>query len=139
MNKVVLIGRLTRDVELKYAGEKGTAVATLTLAINRRKQKDKDQEADFIPVVLWGTLAENTSKFKHKGDQLAIVGRISTRTYLADDGTKKYVTEVVAEEADFLGKNAGSSSASGTTAPPPSNNQMDDFKPMEDDDDDLPF
>lgn len=103
MNKVVLIGRLTKDPELKYTPGSGTAVTTLTLAVDRRYQKDSQQkEADFIPVVVWGKSAESTAQYMNKGKLMAISGRIQTRSYEAKDGGKRYVTEVVADEVQFL-------------------------------------
>lgn len=103
MNKVVLIGRLTKDPELKYTPGSGTAVTTLTLAVDRRYQKDSQQkEADFIPVVVWGKSAESTAQYMNKGKLMAVSGRIQTRSYEAKDGGKRYVTEVVADEVQFL-------------------------------------
>lgn len=108
MNKVVLIGRLTKDPELKFTPGTGTAVATFTLAVDRRFKKEGQQSADFIPVVVWGKVAENTSNYMKKGSQLSVAGRIETRSYEAKDGGKRYVTEVVAEEVKFLeSKNNG--------------------------------
>ncbi len=108
MNKVVLIGRLTKDPELKFTPGNGTAVATVTLAVDRRlPNKDGQREADFIPVVIWGKQAENTANFMSKGRLLGVSGRIQVRSYDAKDGTKRYVTEVVAEEVQFLDKGNG--------------------------------
>ena len=97
MNKVILIGRLTKDPELKYTPGNGTAVTTLTLAVDNYNSKSGEKSADFIPVVIWGKQAENTAQYMSKGSQIAISGRISTRSYDAKDGTKRYVTEVVAD------------------------------------------
>jgi len=102
MNKVVLIGRLTKDPELKFTPGTGTAVTTFTLAVNRRFKKEGQAEADFIPVVVWGKQAESTANYMSKGKQLSVAGRIETRSYDAKDGTKRYVTEVVADEVHFL-------------------------------------
>lgn len=113
MNKVVLIGRLTKDPELKYTPGTGTAVTTITLAVENYNSKTQEKTADFIPVVLWGKQAENTAQYTLKGSQLAISGRISVRTYDAKDGTKRYVTEVVADMfngVQFLSKNNNSNS-----------------------------
>ncbi len=102
INKVFLIGRLTRDPEVKYF-QGGTAVASFTLAVDRNfKSKDGDKEADFIPVVAWRKTAELCEKYVFKGNMLAVVGRIQTRSYDAQDGSKRYVTEVVADEIQFL-------------------------------------
>ena len=102
MNKVTLIGRLTKDPELKYTPGAGTAVTTLTLAVDRAYSKDGKKEADFIPVVIWGKQAESTAQYVSKGKLLGVAGRIQTRSYDAKDGTKRYVTEVIAEEVQFL-------------------------------------
>lgn len=102
MNKVTLIGRLTKDPELRYTPGAGTAVTTITLAIDRRFSKDGQKEADFIPVVIWGKQAESTAQYITKGKLIGIAGRIQTRSYDAKDGTKRYVTEVVAEEVQFI-------------------------------------
>ena len=113
MNKVVLIGRLTKDPELKYTPGTGTAVTTITLAVENYNSKTQEKTADFIPVVLWGKQAENTAQYTLKGSQVAISGRISVRTYDAKDGTKRYITEVVADMfngVQFLSKNNNSNS-----------------------------
>jgi single stranded DNA-binding protein (ssb) len=114
LNKVVLIGRLTKDPELKFTPGTGTAVATFTIAVDRRFSKDGQKEADFVPIVVWGKQAESTANYTGKGKLIGISGRIQTRSYDAKDGTKRYVTEVIAEEVQFLewgngNKAAGSS------------------------------
>lgn len=103
MNKVTLVGRLTKDPELKFTPGAGTAVTTFTLAVNRKFKKEGQPEADFIPVVVWGKMAENVAQYMSKGRQIGICGRIETRNYDAKDGTKRYVTEVIAEDVEFLG------------------------------------
>ena len=115
MNKVILIGRLTKDPELKYTPGNGTAVTTLTLAVDNYNSKSGEKTADFIPVVIWGKQAENTAQYMSKGSQIAISGRISVRTYDAKDGTKRYVTEVVADTfngVSFLSKGNGAGNGS---------------------------
>lgn len=102
MNKVILIGRLTKDPELKFTPGNGTAVTTLTLAIDRKFSKDGQKEADFIPVVIWGKQAESTANYMSKGKLIGVSGRIQVRNYVAKDGTKRYVTEVIADEVQFL-------------------------------------
>ena len=102
MNKTTLIGRPTKDPELKFTPGTGTAVTTFTLAVDRRFSKDKEKETDFIPIVVWGKQAEATANHSAKGKLIGIAGRIQTRSYDAKDGTKRYVTEVVAEEVQFL-------------------------------------
>ena len=123
MNKVILIGRLTKDPELKYTPGTGTAVTTLTLAVDNYNSKSGEKTADFIPVVIWGKQAENTAQYMSKGSQIAISGRISVRSYDAKDGTKRYVTEVVADNVEFLGSknssnNSNSISSGNTKAEP---------------------
>ncbi len=108
LNRVILIGRLTRDPELKYTPN-GTAVAHFSLAINRKFNKD---ETDFIDIVVWKGLAENCANYLGKGRLAAVEGRIQVRTYEAQDGTKRKVTEVVADDVRFLDK-AGTSSGPG--------------------------
>lgn len=102
MNKVVLIGRLTKDPELRFTPGNGTAVASFTLAVDRKYKKDGQQEADFIPIVVWGKQAESTANYVTKGKLVGVSGRIQTRSYDAKDGNKRYVTEVVADEVQFL-------------------------------------
>jgi single-strand DNA-binding protein len=102
MNKVVLVGRLTKDPELKFAQGTGTAVTTFTVAVNRRFKREGQPEADFIPVVVFGKTAEATANYMSKGKLISVSGNIQTRTYDAKDGTKRYVTEVIADEVDFL-------------------------------------
>lgn len=102
MNKVVLIGRLTKDPELKYTPGQGTAVTTINLAVDRRYNPEGKKEADFIPIVIWGKSAESTAQHMRKGLLMGVAGRIQTRSYEAKEGGKRYVTEVVAEEVQFL-------------------------------------
>lgn len=102
MNKVVLVGRLTKDPELRFTPGTGRAVATFTLAVNRRFKSPGQPEADFISVVVWGKTAENTANYVGKGKLVGVSGTIQTRSYDAKDGTKRYVTEVVADEVQFL-------------------------------------
>lgn len=111
MNKVVLIGRLTKDPELRFTPGDGKAVTSLTLAVDKFVNGEK--QADFVPVVIWGKQAEATANYMSKGSQAAISGRIQTRSYDAKDGTKRYVTEVVADQfngIEFLGSKGNNSS-----------------------------
>ncbi|NWK12998.1 single-stranded DNA-binding protein [Clostridium cadaveris] len=110
MNKVVLIGRLTKDPELRYTPGTGMAVTTVTLAVDRFNASTKQREADFISVVIWGKQAENTANYMSKGSQMAISGRIQTRSYDDKEGKKRYITEVVAQEVSFLSKGVGTQS-----------------------------
>ena len=100
MNIAILIGRLTKDTELRYTTT-GTAVAQNTIAVNRPK-RDEKEETDFINIVVWGKQAENFSKYCSKGNLVALKGRIQTRTYDDQNGQKRYITEVVADNIQFL-------------------------------------
>ncbi len=119
MNKVILMGRLTRDPEIRYTQTSNTVVASFSLAVNRRFAKQgEERQADFINIVAWSKLGEFCSKYFKKGQQVGVVGRIQTRTWDDDQGQKHYVTEVVAEEAYFADSKkeaeAGSSSFENT-------------------------
>jgi len=104
LNKVILIGRLTRDVELNYTPQ-GNAVARFTLAVQRKFNKD---ETDFINIVVWRGLAENCANYLKKGRMAAVEGRLQVRSYEAQDGQKRWITEVVADDVRFLGGGKGS-------------------------------
>ncbi len=112
MNKVFLIGRLTRDPELRYTGS-NTAVATFSIAVNRTfTNQSGEREADFINIVVWRKQAENVKNYLTQGSQVAIDGRIQTRSYDDNNGQKRYVTEVVADNVEFLGSKNSSSNSS---------------------------
>ena len=108
MNKVILAGRLTKDPEVRYT-QTGVAVASFTLAVNRRFSKEK--VADFIPIVVWDKIAEVVGNNLVKGSQVLIEGRIQIRSYDAQDGSKRYVTEVIAQELEFMGSRPTSAPA----------------------------
>lgn len=113
MNRVELVGRLTRDPELRHTPN-GAATCNLTVAINRLPDRDGNVTADFIPVVTWNKQAENVAKFLAKGRLVAVEGRIQTRNYEDKDGKRVYVTEVVASNVQFLeSRNSSSNSAQG--------------------------
>ena len=97
MNRAMLIGRLTKDPELR-ATQSGISVCTFTLAVDRRFKQEGQPEADFLPIVVWRGQADNCAKYLKKGSQAGICGSIQTRTYDAPDGSKRYVTEIVADE-----------------------------------------
>ena len=102
MNNVVLVGRLTRDPEVRYSqGNNATAVARYTVAVDRRFKRDGEPTADFIPCVVFGRSAEFTEKYFRKGMQVAVSGRIQTGSYTNKDGNKVYTTDVVVEEQEF--------------------------------------
>lgn len=102
MNKVILVGRLTRDPEVRYSqGENTMAIARYTIAVNRRFKREGDPEADFIRCVVFGRAAEFAEKYFRQGLRIAISGRIQTGSYTNKEGGKVYTTEVVVEEQEF--------------------------------------
>ena len=120
MNKVVLIGRLTRDPELRYTSGNNTAVCNFTIAVDRGfTGQSGEREADFINIVVWNKQAENVKNYLAKGSQVAVEGRIQVRNYDDNNGQKRYVTEVIANSVEFMGSknsNNGSSMPSGEKA-----------------------
>lgn len=106
MNHWTGIGRLTRDPEVRYT-QSGKACAKFTLAIDRRRSGDGNQQADFIQCVAWEKIAEVISQYVKKGQKIAVEGRIQTRSYDANDGTKRYVTEVVVTYMEFCDSKSG--------------------------------
>lgn len=103
MNKIILLGRLTKDVELRYTQTSNTPVASFTLAVNRKFTKDgEEKQADFLSIVAWNKLAETASKYLKKGTQILVTGRLQTRTWDDEQGVKHYVSEIIAEEFDFV-------------------------------------
>lgn len=130
MNKVILVGNLTKDPELTTT-QSGTDVAIFTIAVQRKfKNANDEYESDFINCVAWRSSAEFIHKYFNKGNKIGVVGRIQTRSYDVEDGTKRYVTEVVVEECEFVQSKKGDS-----------NNQAEDTKPEFEpiDDDNSPF
>lgn len=104
MNKVVLLGRLTKDPDVRYTQTNNTMVATFTLAVNRRFVKPgEDRQADFINCIAWSKTAEFVSKYFKKSQQIAVVGRLQIRNYDDEQSIKHYITEVIAEEVYFAG------------------------------------
>lgn len=138
INRVVLIGRLTKDVEVRYT-QSGVAVGTFSLAVNRPfTNSSGEREADFINGVIWRKAAENFANFTHKGALVAIEGRLQTRNYEDGNGKRVYVTEVVADNFSLLEKKSdGQQSTPKTQAPDPFANQGN--KPIDIDPNDLPF
>lgn len=123
MNNVVLIGRLTRDPELRYTSGTGYAMCRFTLAIDRGLSREKRMEmeqkgqptADFISITSWGKTAELAANYLSKGRQVAVQGRIQTSSYEGQDGKRIYRTDVVAERVEFIGGNTSNSPASGNS------------------------
>ncbi|MBQ7793254.1 MAG: single-stranded DNA-binding protein [Clostridia bacterium] len=112
MNKVILMGRLTRDPEMRQS-QQGTPVVSFTLAVDRRFAKEGQQQADFISCVAWSRLAEFICKYFQKGSMIAVSGRLQSRTYDDKDGKRQYVTEVVAEDAYFTGSRSETGTSGG--------------------------
>ena len=134
MNKVVLIGRLTKNPELRFTPGTGLAVSTFTIAVDRRANKEGKKETDFIPIVVWGKQGENVANYMSKGKLIGISGRIQTRNYEGKDGIKRYVTEIVADEVQFLERSDNSSNTS------PNNKNYDDgWNDPVDDSSEIPF
>lgn len=106
MNKVILLGRLTKDPEERYTQTTNTLVASFTLAVNRRFVKQgEERQTDFINIVAWNKTGEFVSKYFKKGQQVAVVGRLQTRSYQDNNNQTRYVTEVIAEEVYFADSN----------------------------------
>lgn len=147
MNKVILVGRMTRDAEVRYSqGENSSAVARFTLAVDRRVRRDAnngDQTADFIGCVAFGRTAEFLERYGRKGTKFVLEGRIQTGSYTNKDGQRVYTTDVVAENVEFAeSKNAsgGGDSYSASNAPSPSGAAGDGFMNIPDGiDEELPF
>ena len=115
MNKVILMGRLTRDPEVRYSqGENPTAIARYTLAVDRRfNRNNDDQSADFIGCVAFGRAGEFAEKYFRKGTKIAVTGRIQTGSYTNKDGVRVYTTDVVVEEQEFAESKNSSAGAEG--------------------------
>ena len=122
MNKVVLVGRLTRDPEVRYSqGDSSTAVARYTLAVDRRFKRDNEPSADFIPCVVFGRSGEFAEKYFRKGTKILISGRIQTGSYTNQENQRIYTTEVIVEDQEFAeSKRASEEAAAAASAPAPS-------------------
>lgn len=145
MNKAILLGRLTKDPELRYTNVNNTAVASFTLAVNRRYvSQGEERQADFINCVAWGKNGEFVNNYYKKGQQVSIIGRIQTRSWNDDKGGKHYVTEVIVEECYFAdtkqnkSTNQNNNQGSGTNQQQ-SFSSSNNFELVDDDEDDLPF
>ncbi len=143
LNKVILIGRLTRDPELRYTAN-NVSVTTFTLAVNRRfTNQQGEQEADFIPIVTWRTLAETCHRYLNKGRLVAVSGRLQVRSYEDSSGQRRYVTEVVADEVQFLDRGRATDQSQNQSMDPAQDTAAENpwppkgFDPV--DDDELPF
>ena len=138
MNKVILMGRLTRDPEVRYTqGDNAMAIARYSLAVDRRFKRDGEPDADFINCVAFGKSGEFAEKYLRKGTKIAVVGRIQTGSYTNKDGQKVYTTDVVVEEQEFAeSKNSGSSDNNQSA---PANKNTDFMNIPDGIDEELPF
>jgi len=134
MNSVVLIGRLTKDPELRYVAESQMAVATFSIAIDRPPRAGKEKQTDFPRITVFGNQGENCQKYLSKGRQVAVQGRLQTGSYKNKDGTTVYTTDVVAERVEFLEWGDKGAAASQVRQEP---DIPDGFQALEDDD--VPF
>ena len=146
MNKAILMGRLTRDPDVRYSqGENPMAIARYTLAVDRRFKRDGEQSADFINCLAFGRSAEFAEKYFKQGTKIAVSGRIQTGSYTNREGVKVYTTEVVIEEQEFAESKAAASQnnnrgASQLSTPQPSTTASDGFMNIPDGlEDELPF
>ena len=145
MNKVILMGRLTRDPEVRYSqGDQPMAIARFSLAVDRRFKKDGEQSADFITCVAFGKTGEFIERYAHQGTKLVVEGRIQTGSYTNKDGVKVYTTEVIVENTEFAESKAAASSHEGgyqAARPEPSGAAGDGFMNIPDgvEDEGLPF
>jgi single-strand DNA-binding protein len=143
MNKVVLIGNLTRDPELQTTNS-GVSVCRFSLAVTRRfANSDGERDADFINITVWRNQAENCHKYLKKGSKCAVIGRIQTSSYDAPDGSKRYTTDVVADEVEFIsssrngGEDEGMTYGAGNSSRPVEKKETAELQEI--DDDSLPF
>lgn len=139
MNKVMLIGNLTKDPELTTTAN-GVNFCRFTIAVGRNfTSADGEREADFLPIIAWRNQADNCYKYIKKGSKVAVIGSVQTRNYEASDGTRRYVTEIVAESVEFLNSKSGSGETGDEVAKTPKTQEevVSKFEPIEDDN--LPF
>lgn len=136
MNRVFLIGNLTKDPELTTTNS-GVSLCKFTLAVQRRfTGNDGEREADFLPIIVWRGLADNCYKFLKKGSKAGVSGTIQTRQYDVPDGTRRFITEIIADEVEFLSTRNGGEEAE-STKPTKNDEVVTKFEPI--DDDNLPF
>lgn len=136
MNKVFLIGNLTRDPELSTTNS-GISVCRISIAVSRRfANADGSRETDFFNVVAWRAIADNCAKYLKKGSKIAVMGSIQNRSYEGNDGTKRYTTDITAEEIEFLSTKGEANGDVGADMPAPHDTGL---QPIEDDDNTLPF
>lgn len=137
INKVILMGRLTKDPELRYTNNK-TPVCSFTIAVNNGY--GEKQQTDFVNCLAWNKTAEFVTKYFAKGKMIIVIGRITTRSWETQDGKRAYATEVIANEVNFgESKTSPQLNTPQTAAQPPMQDDDDDFTPLDEEDDDLPF
>lgn len=130
MNNVMLIGRLTKDPELRYIPSTGTALTTFSLAVNRDfKTKDGQRQADFFNIVVWGKSAEYVANYLSKGKLAAVKGRIENRSYDTKEGEKRYITEIIAENVEVLEWGEKSDRPAGGSFKPSGSSESNVFEP----------
>ena len=135
MNKVFLIGNLTRDPELSTTNS-GISVCRISIAVSRRfANADGSRETDFFNVVAWRAIAENCAKYLKKGSKIAVMGSIQNRSYEGNDGTKRYTTDITAEEIEFLSTKGDETASDSAMHSEPDTG----LQPIDDDDNTLPF
>ena len=146
MNKVILLGRMAREPEVRFTqGNEPTAVCRFSVAVERpysSKRKEGDATADFINCVCFGKRGENIGQYFRKGNRIAITGRLQVSNWQDNNGQKRYSTDVIVEDFEFCenkGTNNGSSAPAPTPSPAQPSNNGNDFFPIDDDDEELPF
>lgn len=143
MNKCIFVGNLTRDPETGSTNS-GIAYCRFSIAVNRTySNANGEREADFINIVTWRGLAENCGRYLQKGSKVCVCGQLQTRSFDGQDGNKRYVTEIVADDVEFIGSRS-SANGDAESAPAPSanksgNKKVSELKPIETDEDDFPF
>lgn len=137
MNSVIIKGRLTADPELKYTQTNNTAVASFSVAVNRRFAQEGQQDTDFFNVTAWSKTGEFVSKYFKKGQEILVQGRLQQRSWETDSGEKRYAVDIVAEQVEFCGSKAQNSE--GNTEAPVSNQMPEGTTVIDNKSDDLPF
>lgn len=139
MNKVILTGNLTRDPELTTTNN-GVSLCKFTIAVQKRfAGQDGEREADFLPIIVWRGLADNCYKYLKKGSKVGVSGSIQTRSYDGQDGTRRYITEIVADDVEFISTRNSDGDGEEKAKPQPADKKevVNKFEPI--DDDNLPF
>lgn len=140
MNKVILLGRLTKDPEIRYSQANNNMVAQFTLAVNRKYVKQgEERQTDFINIVAWSKLAEFAQKYLHSGIQILVCGRLQVRSWVDKNNQNRYTTEVVAEEIDFADSNKGQNNSDTNVPKSNTNTKVEETEYEITNGDDLPF